>query len=330
MSSSRRNSADGGWISTGLPVVGLLGMSTASSVISHSILSSNSVDPTAQTLAWCRYFFCFLFSAIQCSFAPTVRVPDDVKWKMTKIGIFDSTAYGLACYGFAECGVAYQMIIFSAFSPSCSALLTRFWLRKRLSREKIAAVAVVIVGLLTSAIPQFQATEAARSFSVSGVACTFFSALLYSYMGVMYESLGESRPPHREAIRRINMIGTMTVSGYMLFYTFPRREVLLIAPQARSNTPASSTLWAHIAFGVACAIRVQFQSRVFLHHGGLGMSIVNALKGPIMTVISALFLCSDNAPNACINLMSGIGSCIIGVGGWMWSTAGRADQKKQD
>ncbi|KAJ9513189.1 hypothetical protein QJQ45_029323 [Haematococcus lacustris] len=117
------------------------------------------------------------------------------------IGCLEVVAYSLSCLGFPRCGSALAMVVFAAAGQVLTAIMRTAILRKGLSRQQLAAVVVVTLGLvvrwLPQAAPPLMAPGSSQDGSLTpgmqlGVAYLVASAAAYSLLGVLYELLVSS------------------------------------------------------------------------------------------------------------------------------------------
>jgi drug/metabolite transporter (DMT)-like permease len=130
---------------------------------------------------------------------------------MALIGLLDASAYCLYCLGFYACGATLANLLLSGVGQVLTAALTRWALRRRLTRGQLVGIGCVGLGLAVRALPAaaFGGGGAAGAAGVApsseqlwGGACVVLAALLYSLLGVAYEHLlrGQPAPPSNAEI----------------------------------------------------------------------------------------------------------------------------------
>ena len=174
-----------------------------------------AINPGAQLQTLSKYIFTFLISSVVSLFnrpstpsptpnptAPNPKTPQRTLFAhlaLLAIGIFDVLGYGLYIYGFAACGSAMSTIIMAAAGQLCTAVLSVTLLKRQLSKQHAAAVALVAFGLMlrsgnriftTSSSGTSSSTSGTGSYSAAeGVALVALASVLYSCLGVLYEHM---------------------------------------------------------------------------------------------------------------------------------------------
>lgn len=323
----------------------LLATGTTLALLAQVVTNMRAVDPKAQFLAWVKYLFAVCLSwlggkaAGSKSAAPTSKKTER---GMLLLGFVDTFAYSMNCIGFAYCGSAWATVIFAAMAPTFTALMSKFVLRKHLQTQQIAAVVLVVCGLLTSAIPKLWSTNRkptgvalTSNLQALGAVAVVCACLSYSLLGVLYEKLiaGESQPPsHAQIVQKMSIVGLVSMTAFQIGYTLPRRSELILEPISKSGTPLFYIVVGHVLFGAVFALHSHAQSRVFRSQGAIGVGIVNSVRGAVVTGLSALLFCSPATPYQCLNLYSATGAVVVTVGGIVWATVrkgGKQEHKKE-
>lgn len=148
-------------------------------------------------------------------------------------------AYGAICLGYARVGSALASVVHSAFSQICTAVMRSLILRRHLPPLQLAAVAVVVAGLLLRGLaPELKLVQLVaaavgggsggatdNSGLWLGIGLVAASALGYSLLGVVYEWLVMLEGPgmsHTALSLRTSVIGLVALSTYQVVYTLPR------------------------------------------------------------------------------------------------------------
>lgn len=120
------------------------------------------------------------------------------------VGFLDVGCYALYNIGFAWCGSALATIVLAASGQIATAVLSVVVLKRQLRVRHLAAVSIVIVGLVLRSMDDILAgnlgAKAADSDQGSkqayGALLVVVSALLFSILGVVYEMRSEG--PNRK------------------------------------------------------------------------------------------------------------------------------------
>lgn len=88
---------------------------------------------------------------------------------------------------------------------------------------------------------------------------------------------------------------------------------------AHTSWPMALACW--LAFAVVYNAHTYTQRLVFSTDGALGGCLVNALRGPAVSVVVALCFCSAATPKHCLTGW-GVGSaCTVSLGVYLWGVA---------
>lgn len=94
-----------------------------------------------------------------------------------------------------------------------------------------------------------------------------------------------------------------------------------------AGTPWWQALLCWAAFGTVYNGHTYAQRQVMASEGALGVCVVNALRGPAVSVCVAVLFCSAAAPKHCLTVWSAASAVMVAVGVYMWG-AGKAAASK--
>jgi drug/metabolite transporter (DMT)-like permease len=115
------------------------------------------------------------------------------------VGFLDVGCYALYNIGFAWCGSALATIVLAASGQIATAVLSVLLLKRQLRMRHLAAVSIVIVGLVLRSMDDILAGNLGAksvdsdqgSKQAYGALLVVVSALLFSILGVIYEMRSE-------------------------------------------------------------------------------------------------------------------------------------------
>ena len=315
--------------------------------------------PEAHILPTVKFIASVLFAALGKWQSPAVAVQPTPRQRrlMTLMGTLDAVAYVCFCLGFTRCGATLTSLVLAGSSQVFTALASRFVLKKQLSMGQTAAILLVVLGLGIRALPpslfvgpktqkpiSSQQSSAAELWD--GVALIGVAAVLYSALGVCYETLlspervgGEEEvsenesaievppPPYSEILWNISIIGATGSLGYQFLVVYPNIEKLVLTPMAMAGLTFQPLAARLVACGVLFNVHMFAQSRVFKSQGALGVSLVNAVRGALLAVIIGAVFCTPAKPELCLTVQSGAAALVTTVGGLIWTLAGAKQTK---
>lgn len=330
-----------------LPPVFLLCTGVSLNLVAQQLTDLKFSDPNAHLIPWIKFFATMIFAILGRWRTGRASIPATSRQRrlMTLIGLLDASAYVAFCLGFMTCGAALSSLVLSSAGQIFTALATRFILRKKIAPGQVAAIACVCLGLLVRSLPpsylntspQHHATKpqlpSEAAAQRQGVAYVLLAALLYSGLGVAYEALvasptGATPPPYPDILWNTSLVGFTASSAYLVLYVVPRWEGLVGRHMAASGV-APGRLMAWLAgFGAAFNVHMFAQSLAFKSEGALGVTLVNAVRGAVITVLAALLFCSPDKPLLCWTPQSGAAAALTTLGGAMWALSGASGKSK--
>ena len=261
---------------------------------------------------------------------------------MLCIGLIDSIAYVLFCLGFDKCGAALASVVLAAASQVFTAISSHYILRKHLTQWQMISLMFVLVGISVRLVPESvftagNAMNADKSIHLSqqqwqGIWAISAAGFLYAMLGIAYESLisnVENGPPpsHGRIMKETSKIGLLGSSLYQLLYTVPRRKMLIINPMTASGISGLQLVFLLFFFGSLFNLHMFAQSFVFKHHGALGVTLVNAVRGAAIAITAAALFCSGSRPEMCLTRSSGLSAGLVTLGGALWAVSSRKNTK---
>lgn len=126
------------------------------------------------------------------------------------VGLLDVGCYSAYNIGFAWCGSALATIVLAASGQIATAILSVLVLKRQLRARHLAAVSVVIIGLVLRSMDDILAGNLASRKSDSkqtyGALLVVLSALLFSILGIVYENRSES-PDRKVSHAQVRLTG---------------------------------------------------------------------------------------------------------------------------
>ncbi|GAX79156.1 hypothetical protein CEUSTIGMA_g6596.t1 [Chlamydomonas eustigma] len=249
------------------------------------------------------------------------------------MGSLDVLGYVLNSMGFAKCGAALSIVLGAAAGQICNAVTHRLILKKTLSRQQLAALAVVTSGLMVRGLGSeewwtYQNTALYLRWDLrtaSGMVLIILGALSYSLLGVGYDWLvhiPSVSPLSQVQINRwMSFVGAAVITGYQIIYTWPRREILVYERIRLSELTISSVVCMYLTFGGVYTLHSFIQGKVLRKHGAVSFGIINAMRSVVVSVASAALFCrsSSTITSQCLTVASGSSSLIVTLGVIMWT-----------
>jgi drug/metabolite transporter (DMT)-like permease len=316
----------------------LLATGVTLNLYAQYITNLRALNPSAHILPWVKFAATMVFAAASSRIAPRHTPTLRQRRLMQAIGILDAVAYVNFCIGFAPCGATLASVVLAASGQVFTAVAARFLLSKRLTGWQTIAIALVCLGLAVRAIP-YNVGNAASTVQLSwelkrGMAHVVLAGFLYSLLGVAYESLmvpqaGQPPPPHGNVLWHTSQIGLTAATAYHIAYTWPQRKELVMEPLWASGVSPERLIAVLMGFGVMFNVHMFAQAFVFKHHGALGVSLVNAMRGAAIAVVGALLFCSPQDRQLCLTPPAAASAALVAVGGACWAIAGSKKKAKQ-
>ncbi|KAL4451881.1 hypothetical protein ABPG75_007543 [Micractinium tetrahymenae] len=324
-------------------------LNTLSQVITDTKFSA----PEAHIIPAVKFTFTLVGAALRRP--PRAVASPSQRRLMALIGLLDASAYTVYCLGFFACGATLANLLLSGVGQVLTAVLTRCVLRRRLTSGQLAGIAFVSLGLAVRAAPaayfEFSGPSAATagaagsgaaaaaagagsSLALSheqlvGAGLVSLAALLYSILGVAYEKLlkgGEAPPPNAEIMWSVSILGFLASAAYQFLYVLPRWDVLVARPMAAS--PASPRFVAFLlaVFGTGFNLHMLAQAAVFKTEGAIGVGLVNAVRGAVITLVVAALFCSPDRRHLCLTNQTMLSAAVTTIGGAVYVMAGGGRQ----
>jgi len=324
----------------------LLSTGVSLNIIAQKIIELRVSDPQAHLMPWVKFASTTIFSGLWKLHrgVPSIHPTRRQQHLMLIIGILDASAYVCFTVGFTLCGAVLSSMLLAAGSQVFTALATRYILRKKLSTGQLVAVVLVCLGVVVRSIPSPALPTALRGASslnkthsasqtssldyssdLRGSAFVVVAALLYSGLGVAYEKLVSDtapQPSYSDTLWTISLVGTVASTAYQILYVVPRWDTLVGQHRASRDIPVLRMWTWFVAFGGLFNLHLFAQSLVFKSDGALAVSLVNALRGAVITVIAGMVFCSQENSALCLTFQSGAAAGLTAVGAAAWALAG--------
>ncbi|PSC69568.1 transporter permease [Micractinium conductrix] len=265
---------------------------------------------------------------------------------MLLVGLLDASAYTVYCLGFFACGATLANLLLSGVGQVLTASLTRWVLRRRLTGGQLAGIAFVSLGLAVRAAPAAyfdalpfpgggagaagSAGPAGPSLALSpeqltGAGMVALAAFLYSLLGVAYEKLLKGTgtpPPNAEIMWNVSILGFLASSAYQALYTVPNWDKLVAAPMAAGGSHPYFVGALLALFGLLFNLHMLVQAAVFKSDGALGVGLVNAVRGAVITIVIAALFCSSDRPHLCLTPQTILSAAVTTLGGAVYVLTG--------
>ncbi|KAL4856175.1 hypothetical protein ACK3TF_003317 [Chlorella vulgaris] len=316
-------------------------------IVSQLITDTRFSSPNAHIIPAVKFLATLLGAALRRPAGGQSSATPAQRRLMAFIGLLDASAYCLYCLGFYACGATLANLLLAAVGQVLTAALTRFVLKRRLTPGQLAGVGCVGIGLLVRALPAsyFDGGAAAADSSSSssssslspeqlwGAACVAMAALLYAILGVAYEKLlkgGESPPPaNAEIMWHVSILGFLGSAAYQALFTLPNWQRVVAAPMAASNASPRYVAGLLVLFGALFNVHMLVQAAVFKTDGAIGVGLVNAVRGAVITVVAAAIFCSPSRQQLCLTRQTVLSACITTCGGAIYVLTGGGQRQQR-
>lgn len=123
--------------------------------------------------------------------------------------------------------------------------------------------------------------------------------------------------------------GFLASAAYQALYTLPNWDRLVAQRMAASGTSPRYLVALLALFGALFNLHMLVQAAVFKTEGAIGVGLVNAVRGAVITVTVAALFCSPARPHLCLTPQTILSAAITTVGGAVYVLAGSGQQPPQ-
>lgn len=238
--------------------------------------------------------------------------------------------------GLSIAGSGLYQVVFSG-GTVFTALLSTFFLRKRLSISQWVFVAVITTGLMITAEQvTHSASEAGAASLMSGLSFVLVSCLFYSTNYVIAEHLLEDAPKEGEqesdslpAPSGLDLSlytgGSCLVlfAAYVLVHTVPNWKLLVTSSIQQHHGNTTIIVEEYIYLTIASFFHAISHYDVVATVGAVPIGVLNAIRAVSVFGISSLLFCTHQA-SQCYNSRKGVSTAVVIIGALGYSAASAA------
>ncbi|CAN8066995.1 unnamed protein product [Agarophyton chilense] len=238
--------------------------------------------------------------------------------------------------GLSIAGSGLYQVVFSG-GTVFTALLTTFFLKKRLTVSQWLFVAVITAGLMITAEQvTHSASEAGAASLVSGLSFVLVSCLFYSTNYVIAEHVlddlandhdqeSDTLPPPSGLDLSLYTGGSclFIFGAYVLTYTVPNWKQLVVHSIEQHHGNRTIIVEEYIYLTVASFFHAITHYDVVASVGAVPIGVLNAIRAVSVFGVSSLFFCSNQA-SQCYNSRKGISTAVVILGAIGYSAASAA------
>lgn len=239
--------------------------------------------------------------------------------------------------GLSIAGSGIYQVVFSG-ATVFTALLTTFFLKKRLSFFQWLFVAIITSGLMVTAeqVTHLTAETGAASL-VSGVSFVLVSCLFYSTNYVIAEYFLDREhtdvadeepnvlPPPSSLELSLYQGGTclLLFGTYVLVHTIPNWKSLVTSSIERHHGNTTIIMEEYFYLTVASFLHAVSHYDVVATVGAVPVGVLNALRAVSVFGVSSLLFCTHQA-SQCYNSRKGVSTAVVVFGAFGYSAASAA------
>ncbi|KAI0564410.1 Sugar phosphate transporter [Gracilaria domingensis] len=238
--------------------------------------------------------------------------------------------------GLSIAGSGLYQVVFSG-GTVFTAILTTFFLKKRLSLSQWFFVAVITAGLMITAEQvTHSATETGAASLISGLSFVLVSCLFYSTNYVIAEhvldDLAKDHDQESDALPPPSGLDLSLYTGgsclllfgaYVMAHTVPNWRQLVVRSIERHHGNTTIIMEEYIYLTVASFFHAVTHYDVVATVGAVPIGVLNAIRAVSVFGVSSLFFCSHQA-SQCYNSRKGISTAIVIIGAIGYSAASAA------
>uniref|UniRef100_K3WT08 EamA domain-containing protein n=1 Tax=Globisporangium ultimum (strain ATCC 200006 / CBS 805.95 / DAOM BR144) TaxID=431595 RepID=K3WT08_GLOUD len=236
--------------------------------------------------------------------------------------IFSNIELSMASSGLYQ--VVYSSVI------CWSALMSRFILKKQVSKEEWGGIALVTFGLAFSALG---GSSGGRDSYVVLMGCfnTLLGAAFYggNYVAGEYTLKLPERPEPKELCLKLGTACVAVIAVYQCFFVLPHWHELVTAPIAEANGSTSGILTALGGYTLSQLAHGITYFMMLGSSGAVTTGIMQSLRAVCVFAISSLLYCSKQE-SQCFDTKRGIATMIVvsGVMFYSWAKSQAASAPK--
>lgn len=244
--------------------------------------------------------------------------------------------------GLAIAGSGLYQVVFSG-ATVFTALLSTFFLRKRLSLMQWTFVAVISAGLMITAEQvAHSTTEAGAASLVSGVSFVLVSCLFYSMNYVIAEHFLDHHdpalvseddttilpPPSGLDLSLYTGGSCLIIFGiYVSLHTLPHWTELVTSSIERHHGNNTIILEQYLYLTVASFFHAISHYDIVATVGAVPVGVLNAIRAVSVFGVSSLLFCTHQA-SQCYNSRKGASTAVVIIGAFGYSAASQASKAR--
>lgn len=248
--------------------------------------------------------------------------------------------------GLSIAGSGLYQVVFSG-ATVFTALLTTFFLRKRLTMGQWASVACITLGLMITAeqVTHTASDSAAAASLISGLTFVLVSCLFYSTNYVICEHFLERPPPSAESNSDEDIPSTLPppsgldlslytggtcfilFSVYILLHTIPNWNLLVTTSIQRHHGNTIIIMEHYLYLTIASFFHAISHYDVVATVGAVPIGVLNALRAVSVFAASSALFCTQQA-SQCYNSRKGVSTAVVVCGALAYSVASAMTGRK--
>jgi drug/metabolite transporter (DMT)-like permease len=222
--------------------------------------------------------------------------------------------------GLSMAGSGLYQVVYS--SVICwSALMSRFILKKQVSKEEWMGIALVTFGLAFSALG---GSNGGRNSYVVMMGCfnTLIGAAFYggNYVTGEYTLKLPERPEPKELCLKLGTSCVAIIAVYQIIFVLPEWHELVTKPIAEANGSTSNILTALIGYTLSQLAHGLTYFMMLGSSGAVTTGIMQSLRAVCVFAISSVLYCSHQE-SQCFDTRRGIATLIVVSGVMFYSWA---------
>lgn len=229
--------------------------------------------------------------------------------------------------GLAMAGSGLYQVVYS--SVICwSALMSRFILKKVVSKEEWFGIALVTFGLAFSALGE-SGSDKDHALVLMGCFHTLVGAAFYggNYVAGEYTLKLAERPHPKELCLKIGAACVAIIAVYQSVVVLPEWDALVTRPIAEAHGNTSHILLALVAYTLSQLAHGLTYFVMLESSGAVTTGIMQSLRAVCVFVISSLLYCSQQE-SQCFDTKRGVATLVVVSGvmfySWAKSQKGKA------
>ncbi|KAE9039198.1 hypothetical protein PR003_g5325 [Phytophthora rubi] len=228
--------------------------------------------------------------------------------------------------GLSMAGSGLYQVVYS--SVICwSALMSRFILKKVVSKEEWFGIALVTFGLAFSALGE-SASGRDNSIVLMGCFNTLVGAAFYggNYVTGEYTLKLAERPHPKELCLKIGAACVAIIAVYQSIFVLPEWDVLVTKPIAEANGDTTLIVLALVAYTLSQLAHGLTYFVMLGSSGAVTTGIMQSLRAVCVFIISSMLYCSQQE-SQCFDTKRGVATLIV-VSGVMFYSWAKSQQGK--